>query len=285
MSYNKLTTEESYVIDNKGTERPFSGKYNDFYEEGTYLCKKCGAALYRSKDKFTSGCGWPSFDDEIKGAVKRVRDRDGRRVEIVCANCDAHLGHVFEGEGFTKKNTRHCVNSISLKFEGKEKCCEEHAFAYFAAGCFWGVEYHFEKLPGVHSAVSGYMGGHYENPTYRVVCSGMSGHLETVRVEYDECIISFKELAKHFFEIHDFTQRDGQGPDIGNQYLSAIFYTDEKQKQATLELIDELEDMGYKVATSLYDFSKFYEAEEYHQDYYEKNGKIPYCHTYHKIFK
>ncbi|QKF82775.1 bifunctional methionine sulfoxide reductase B/A protein [Halarcobacter ebronensis] len=284
MSYNKLTTEESYVIDNKGTERPFSGKYNDFYEEGTYLCKKCGAALYRSKDKFTSGCGWPSFDDEIKGAVKRVRDRDGRRVEIVCANCDAHLGHVFEGEGFTKKNTRHCVNSISLKFEGKEKCCEEHAFAYFAAGCFWGVEYHFEKLPGVHSAVSGYMGGHYENPTYRVVCSGMSGHLETVRVEYDECIISFKELAKHFFEIHDFTQKDGQGPDIGNQYLSAIFYTDEKQKRATLELIDELEDMGYKVATSLYDFSKFYEAEEYHQNYYEKNGKIPYCHTHHKIF-
>lgn len=284
MKYNELSPEESYVIENKGTERPFSGKYNDFYKEGTYLCKKCNAPLYKSEDKFTSGCGWPSFDDEIKGAVKRVMDRDGRRVEIVCANCGAHLGHVFEGEKFTSKNTRHCVNSISLKFKDKEKCCEEHAFAYFAAGCFWGVEHHFEKFPGVHSAVSGYMGGHFENPDYRSVCTGTTGHLETVRVEYDECVVSFKDLAKHFFEIHDFTQTDGQGPDIGSQYLSAIFYLDEKQKQASLEIIDQLEDKGYKVATSLYEASSFYEAEDYHQDYYAKTGKVPYCHTYKKIF-
>ncbi|WP_084593257.1 bifunctional methionine sulfoxide reductase B/A protein [Halarcobacter anaerophilus] len=284
MKYNELSPEESYVIEHKGTERPFSGKYNDFYKEGTYLCKKCNAPLYKSESKFTSGCGWPSFDDEIKGAVKRVPDKDGRRTEIVCASCGAHLGHVFEGEGFTSKDTRHCVNSISLKFEDKEKCCEEHAFAYFAAGCFWGVEHQFEKFRGVHSSVSGYMGGHFENPTYQAVCTGMTGHLETVRVEYDECVVSFKELAKHFFEIHNFTQTDGQGPDIGNQYLSAIFYVDEKQKQAALELIDQLEDMGYKVATSLYEASKFYEAEEYHQDYYAKTGKTPYCHTYKKIF-
>jgi peptide methionine sulfoxide reductase msrA/msrB len=284
MKYNELSPEESYVIEHKGTERPFSGKYNDFYKEGTYLCKKCNAPLYKSESKFTSGCGWPSFDDEIKGAVKRVPDKDGRRTEIVCASCGAHLGHVFEGEGFTSKDTRHCVNSISLKFEDKEKCCEEHAFAYFAAGCFWGVEHQFEKFRGVHSAVSGYMGGHFENPTYQAVCTGMTGHLETVRVEYDECVVSFKELAKHFFEIHNFTQTDGQGPDIGNQYLSAIFYVDEKQKQAALELIDQLEDKGYKVATSLYEASKFYEAEEYHQDYYAKTGKTPYCHTYKKVF-
>lgn len=284
MKYNELSAQESYVIDNKGTEKPFSGKYNDFYKEGTYLCKKCNTPLYKSEDKFSSGCGWPSFDDEIKGAVKRVPDPDGRRVEIVCANCGGHLGHVFEGEGFSEKNTRHCVNSISLKFEDKEKCCEEHAFAYFAAGCFWGVEHHFENFRGVHSAVSGYMGGHYDNPNYQAVCTGMTGHLETVRVEFDECIVSFKELAQHFFEIHDFTQDNGQGPDIGSQYLSAIFYLDDKQKQASLEVIDELQDKGYKVATSLYEASKFYEAEEYHQDYYAKTGKTPYCHTYKKIF-
>lgn len=117
MKYNELTQEEKYVIENKGTEYPFTGMYNDFYEKGVYSCKKCNAPLYKSEDKFKSGCGWPSFDDEIEGAVRRVLDKDGRRVEIVCATCGGHLGHVFEGEGFTSKNTRHCVNSISLNFQ------------------------------------------------------------------------------------------------------------------------------------------------------------------------
>ena len=119
MNYNELNDEEKYVIENKGTEYPFTGKYNDFYEEGVFTCKKCNTPLYKSEDKFKSGCGWPSFDDEIDGAVKRVPDRDGRRVEIVCASCGGHLGHVFEGERLTAKNTRHCVNSISLNFEAK----------------------------------------------------------------------------------------------------------------------------------------------------------------------
>ncbi len=114
--WNKLTPEEERVIVHKGTERPFIGKYTDNEEHGTYVCRRCNTPLYKSEDKFHSNCGWPSFDDELPGAVKKVPDADGRRVEIVCNNCGAHLGHVFTGERFTKKNIRHCVNSISMKF-------------------------------------------------------------------------------------------------------------------------------------------------------------------------
>jgi len=158
--------------------------------------------------------------------------------------------------------------------------------AYFAGGCFWGVEYYFEKLEGVQSAISGYMGGDLENPTYRDICSGFTGHFEVVQVNYDENIISFESLAKLFFEIHDPSQTNGQGPDIGSQYLSAIFYNDEKEKECSKSLIDTLENKGYSIATQLINKENipFYEAEEYHQNYYFVHNKIPYCHSYTKRF-
>ena len=115
-NYNALNAEERYVIEHKGTERPFTGEYDDFYEEGFYICRKCNAELYRAVDKFDAHCGWPAFDKEVEGAVTRLPDPDGRRIEVECANCSGHLGHVFMGEGFTSTNARHCINSISMKF-------------------------------------------------------------------------------------------------------------------------------------------------------------------------
>ncbi len=295
MKYNQLTQEEQRVILHKGTEMAFSGEYFDHKGDGIYHCKQCNAPLYKSNSKFDSGCGWPSFDDSIEGAVKELPDADGRRVEIVCANCGGHLGHVFKGEQFTPKNTRHCVNSISIKFDEEKKLNtlplhdnEEDSVklkkAYFAAGCFWGVEYHFEHFPGVVSAVSGYMGGDMINPDYHSVCTGQTGHLEVVEVTYDPSMVDFEILAKLFFEIHNPEQTNGQGPDIGTQYLSAIFYNDESEKQISQKLINKLEEKGLKVATKLYPMVKFYKAEDYHQDYYDKTGKSPYCHTYTKRF-
>jgi peptide methionine sulfoxide reductase msrA/msrB len=277
-----LNEDEKRVILNKGTEAPFSGDLLHEKREGTFVCRQCGSPLYYSKDKFDSGCGWPSFDDEIAGAVLRVPDADGRRTEIICANCKGHLGHVFIGEGFTEKNTRHCVNSISMDFIPGKMDIEEKAI--FAGGCFWGVEYYLQKHEGVKSVVSGYIGGRTEQPSYQDVSRGNTGHYEAVEVTYDPALVNYETLAKTFFEIHDPTQKNGQGPDIGKQYRSAVFYLNEEQKATTEKLIDQLKDNGYKVVTKVLPAKTFYEAEDYHQDYYFKKGSLPYCHGYVKRF-
>jgi peptide methionine sulfoxide reductase msrA/msrB len=281
-NYNKLTPEEERVIVNKGTETAFTGEYYNNKAAGTYYCKRCNAPLYKSEAKFDSGCGWPSFDDEIKGAVTRIPDKDGMRTEIVCTNCKAHLGHVFLGEGFTNKDTRHCVNSISLIF--KPDMEQNTDTAYFAGGCFWGVEYLMKKQDGVISTTVGYIGGHKDNPTYKEVCSGTTGHAEAIEIVFDPAKVSYDKLAKLFFEIHDFTQVNRQGPDVGEQYRSGVFYLNDEQKQTADKIKDILSTKGYKVATEVTKANKFWKAEDYHQDYYDVTGKQPYCHVYKKIF-
>lgn len=279
----ELTEEERRVLFDGATERPYSGKYLTFDEAGTYCCKVCGSPLFRSSDKFNAGCGWPSFDDEIEGAVKKLPDKDGIRTEIRCARCGAHLGHIFTGERFTAKNRRYCVNSLSMEFEPAEvKPAEE--IAYFAGGCFWGVEHMLQKIDGVKTVESGFMGGTVKNPSYREVCTKTTGHAEVVKVTFDPARTDYETIARTFFEIHDPTQADGQGPDIGPQYRSEIFYTSPQQRETADRLIGILKNKGYKVVTKVTPATEFYPAEEYHQDYYDKKGTEPYCHSYTKRF-
>ncbi|HUT57642.1 MAG TPA: bifunctional methionine sulfoxide reductase B/A protein [Phycisphaerae bacterium] len=284
----KLSREEESVIAHKGTERPFSGKYVDHAEEGMYVCKRCGSDLFRSSTKFSSHCGWPSFDDAIRGAALQLPDADGIRTEILCFACGGHLGHVFIGEGFTEKNTRHCVNSISLDFRpaGSTQSAQDAARrrAIFASGCFWGTEYFLQRAPGVLETTVGFTGGHTENPSYREVCTGETGHAEAVEVVFDPGKTSYEALARLYFETHDFTQVNRQGPDVGTQYRTEIFYLDDEQKKTAETLIGVLRNKGRKVATKVTPAGKFWPAEDYHQDYYNQNGKKPYCHFYRKAF-
>ena len=277
-AWRTLTPEEKRVIVNKGTEAPFSGHFDKFNEAGVYTCRRCGAALYRSKDKFDAGCGWPSFDAEFPGAVQRKPDTDGQRTEILCANCGAHLGHVFTGERMTPRNTRYCVNSISMDFVPQAELNKHFKRAVFAGGCFWGVEYFMQQATGVVQATTGYIGGKTQRPTYEDVCSHTTGHAEAVEVIYDPLRTSFEKLARLFFEIHDPTQMNRQGPDVGDQYRSEIFYVNDEQKQTAEKLVTELKQKGWPVVTHITPAGTFWPAEQYHQDYYRHNGQQPYCH-------
>ncbi|MCX6153241.1 MAG: bifunctional methionine sulfoxide reductase B/A protein [Candidatus Kapabacteria bacterium] len=286
LKLNELNAQERRVIIDKGTESPYSGQYWNSNGKGTYTCRQCNYSLYKSTDKFDSRCGWPSFDDEIPGAVRRQLDADGQRTEILCAHCGGHLGHVFEGELLTDKNIRHCVNSISIQFvpDSIDSSSSNIGRALFASGCFWGTEYFMQAAKGVIKTTVGYTGGHTVNPTYKEVCTGSTGHAETVEVLFDKSKTNFEELAKLFFETHDPAEVNRQGPDIGSQYRTAIFYTDDDQKDIALKLKAILEKKGLKVATEITKSTAFYKAEDYHQQYYKNNGKRPYCHFYTKRF-
>lgn len=266
------------VIRDKATEYPGTGLYNELPEiAGTYLCRRCGLALFRGENQFHSGCGWPAFDNSIGDAVLQKPDADGRRTEILCSRCNGHLGHVFVGEHFTPENLRHCVNSVALDFVANEQVLDTEE-AIVAGGCFWGVEHYLSLLAGVLKVESGYTGGHVTNPGYDQICQGNTGHYEAVRVLYDKHQTDYQSIIRRFFEIHDPEQVNGQGPDLGPQYKSAIFCYNNDQRTQAQSLIELLQQRGYHVATRLLAAQVFWPAESYHQSYYRKNGSLPYCH-------
>lgn len=281
--------EETYRITQKaGTEAAFCGTLLDNKKEGVYCCVVCGLPLFTSEHKFTSGTGWPSFYRAFdEQHVKRIEDRSHgmARTEIECARCGSHLGHVFD-DGPEPTGERHCLNSASLVFV--EKGAEmprggrpiKTETAYFAAGCFWGVEHYFDMGPGVIDAVSGYMQGRTEAPTYKEVCGGDTDHAETVKVVYDPSRVSFRRLVEAFFAMHDPTQMNRQGPDMGTQYRSGVWVVDAEQRRVVEEYIVELERAGaYKrpIVTQVENAETFWPAEEYHQDYVAVTGRA--CHV------
>ena len=271
--FEHLTPEEKSVIVEKGTEAPFTGEYNDFYEVGTFVCRACNNPLYESSAKFDAGCGWPAFDKVKDGAVNRYSDTSlgYERTEITCAKCDGHLGHVFEGENLTPENTRHCVNSISVRFIANEKL----SVATFAAGCFWGVEELYRKQAGVYSTSVGYIGGQTDKPNYKQVCADTTGHAEAVQVHFNSEQVSFETLLKIFWDNHNPTTLNRQGLDIGSQYRSAIFYHSEEQKiiaEESKNNLDASDSFSNPIVTEIVPATTFYRAEEYHQNYLYKRG-------------
>ena len=269
--FSDLTPEEKHIIKNKGTEAPFTGEYNEHFEAGIFICRACEIPLYESNTKFNSGCGWPSFDDEIEGAITRYEDLSGGRIrtEICCAKCDGHLGHVFEGEQITVKDTRHCVNSLSIRFKPYAQLQK----ATFGAGCFWSVEKLFKEIKGVYLASVGYMGGDTDKPTYKEVCSGTSNHAEVVDIYFNAEEVSYNTLLDLFWRNHNPTTLNRQGPDNGTQYRSVIFYHNEQQKMETEQSKKQQQQhFNNKIVTQIVPASTFYRAEEYHQNYLNKNN-------------
>jgi len=263
--YHTLSSFERSIIEDHTTERSGSGEYDEYFESGVYLCRRCDAPLYLSQDKFSSHCGWPSFDDEILGAIDRKED--GSRTEIICARCHAHLGHLFTGEMMTMKNIRHCVNSASLQFVSAVTG-SGLSHMVIAGGCFWGIEAEIQKLSCVKKTVVGYMGGFVVDPTYEEVSSGETGHVESVDVAYEEGALS--KILQSFFKIHDSSlllPQEGKG----SQYQSALFYYIDRQRKVACDAISILQQHNRIVRTRVMPASMFYPAESCHQNYYARH--------------
>ncbi|MBD3235234.1 MAG: bifunctional methionine sulfoxide reductase B/A protein [Candidatus Eisenbacteria bacterium] len=279
-----LTHEQESIAFHAGTEAPFCGLYTDTEEPGIYVSVVSGLPLFRSDAKFHSASGWASFFEPFDPAhvLERPDHSHGmQRVEILDARSGTHLGHVFE-DGPPPTGKRYCLNSAVLRFipQGEplppESRPVEFQTAYFAGGCFWGIEDRFARVPGVVDAVSGYMGGAVASPSYRQVCRGETGHAETVKVVFDPNRVSYWKLLGAFFSMHDPTTRNRQGPDVGTQYRSAIFTANADQEREARDFVRDLAGSGRfggrEIVTEIAPAETFYEAEEYHQDYHARHG-------------
>ena len=299
--WKKVLPEDLYAVArNADTERAFTGKMWSSETKGTYYCATCGNQLFRSNQKFTSSCGWPSFfEQENKSSITFKDDNSYgmKRIEALCGRCDSHLGHLFD-DGPEPTRKRYCMNAISLDFEPEEmvETINNIETITLGGGCYWCVEAVYENLNGVVSVVSGFAGGTVDNPSYREVCTGNTGAAEVVQITFDKNITNLDEIFKVFFTVHDPTTLNKQGADEGTQYRSVIFYKNDDQKKAAQSIINELNSSnvyGSKIVTTLELFTKFYKAEEYHQNYYQNNKSQPYCQMviqpkiekFEKIFK
>ena len=300
--WRKVLSPDLYAVAREAdTERAFTGTMWNSEAKGTYYCAACGYKLFKSTQKFTSSCGWPSFFEQLnKESITFKPDNSYgmRRTEALCGRCNSHLGHLFD-DGPEPTGKRYCMNAISLDFVPDTVATETNnnlETIVLGGGCYWCVEAVYENLKGVKSVYSGFAGGTVENPSYEEVCTGRTGAAEVVEITYDKTITNLDEIFKVFFTVHDPTTLNRQGADVGTQYRSVIFYKNEEQKKAAQSIIEELNASNVyssKIVTTLEPFKKFYKAEEYHQNYYENNKDKPYCQfvihpkieKFEKVFK